>query len=139
MGFGIDLAPAADSWRVVKRAEELDYARAWFLLGEALPRVERGERQVATSRFPQPTAGETYPRKRWSRDPLPGGTIGGALFLDAAVHVTVGDVEIERTVGAAVCLEQASLDLIRRRENPAAEKQGCVAGEGEVMGRSQYL
>jgi 5,10-methylenetetrahydromethanopterin reductase len=30
MDFGINLATAADSWRVVRRAEELGYARAWF-------------------------------------------------------------------------------------------------------------
>src|SRR2546428_13822904 len=30
MDFGISLATAADSWKVVKRAEELGYARAWF-------------------------------------------------------------------------------------------------------------
>jgi 5,10-methylenetetrahydromethanopterin reductase len=30
MDFGINLATAADSWKVVKRAEELGYARAWF-------------------------------------------------------------------------------------------------------------
>jgi hypothetical protein len=28
MDFGINLATSADSWRVVKRAEELGYARA---------------------------------------------------------------------------------------------------------------
>jgi 5,10-methylenetetrahydromethanopterin reductase len=30
MDFGINLATAADSWKIVKRAEELGYARAWF-------------------------------------------------------------------------------------------------------------
>ena len=30
MDFGINLATSADSWRIVKRAEELGYARAWF-------------------------------------------------------------------------------------------------------------
>ena len=30
MDFGIFLAPAADSWTVAKRAEELGYRRAWF-------------------------------------------------------------------------------------------------------------
>src|SRR6266852_9603383 len=30
MDFGIFLAPAADSWKVVQRAEELGYRRAWF-------------------------------------------------------------------------------------------------------------
>src|SRR5262245_143943 len=30
MDFGIFLAPAADSWKIVKRAEELGFARAWF-------------------------------------------------------------------------------------------------------------
>ena len=28
--FGINLATSADSWKVVRRAEELGYARAWF-------------------------------------------------------------------------------------------------------------
>src|SRR6266850_146490 len=30
MDYGINLATAADSWKVVRRAEELGYARAWF-------------------------------------------------------------------------------------------------------------
>ena len=30
MDFGINLAPAADSWKVVKRAEELGFSHAWF-------------------------------------------------------------------------------------------------------------
>jgi 5,10-methylenetetrahydromethanopterin reductase len=30
MDYGIFIAPAADSWKVVKRAEELGYRRAWF-------------------------------------------------------------------------------------------------------------
>ena len=30
MDFGINLAPAADSWKVVKRAEELGCSHAWF-------------------------------------------------------------------------------------------------------------
>jgi alkanesulfonate monooxygenase SsuD/methylene tetrahydromethanopterin reductase-like flavin-dependent oxidoreductase (luciferase family) len=30
MDFGIFLAPAADSWKLVKRAKELGYRRAWF-------------------------------------------------------------------------------------------------------------
>src|SRR5437773_10538768 len=30
MDYDIFLAPAADSWKVVKRAEELGYRRAWF-------------------------------------------------------------------------------------------------------------
>ncbi len=30
MDFGITVATAADSWKVVKRAEELGYTYAWF-------------------------------------------------------------------------------------------------------------
>src|ERR1044071_5699629 len=30
MDYGINLATSADSWQVVKRAEELGYVRAWF-------------------------------------------------------------------------------------------------------------
>src|SRR5688572_23568309 len=30
MDFGINLATAADSWKVVQRAEELGYSSAWF-------------------------------------------------------------------------------------------------------------
>src|SRR5438093_12992533 len=30
MDFGINLATAADSWKVAKRAEQLGYTRAWF-------------------------------------------------------------------------------------------------------------
>ena len=30
MDYGILIAPEAQSWKVVKRAEELGYTRAWF-------------------------------------------------------------------------------------------------------------
>src|SRR5580700_8084461 len=30
MDFGIFIPPLADSWKTVKRAEELGYSRAWF-------------------------------------------------------------------------------------------------------------
>ncbi len=30
MDFGINIAPAADSWKLVKRAEELGFSHAWF-------------------------------------------------------------------------------------------------------------
>ena len=30
MNFGILIPPVADSWKVVKRAEELGFTRAWF-------------------------------------------------------------------------------------------------------------
>ena len=30
MDFGITIATAADSWKVVKRAEELGFTHAWF-------------------------------------------------------------------------------------------------------------
>ena len=30
MDFGIFIPPLADSWKSVKRAEELGYTRAWF-------------------------------------------------------------------------------------------------------------
>jgi 5,10-methylenetetrahydromethanopterin reductase len=30
MDFGINIAPAADSWKVVERAEELGFSHAWF-------------------------------------------------------------------------------------------------------------
>ena len=31
MKFGINIAPAADSWKIVKRAEELGFDNAWFI------------------------------------------------------------------------------------------------------------
>ena len=31
MKYGINLAPAADSWKIVKRAEELGFDNAWFI------------------------------------------------------------------------------------------------------------
>ena len=30
MDFGIFIPPVADSWKLVKRAEELGYTKAWF-------------------------------------------------------------------------------------------------------------
>src|SRR5437667_11903975 len=54
MDFGINLATAADSWRVVKRAEELGYARAWLFDTQMLNAdmfVAMGACAVQTSRI----------------------------------------------------------------------------------------
>jgi 5,10-methylenetetrahydromethanopterin reductase len=52
--FGINLATSADSWKVVKRAEELGYARAWFYDTQMLNAdvfVAMGAAAVQTSRI----------------------------------------------------------------------------------------
>jgi len=54
MDFGINLATAADSWKVVKRAEALGYARAWFYDTQLLNAdmfVGMGAAAVQTSRI----------------------------------------------------------------------------------------
>jgi 5,10-methylenetetrahydromethanopterin reductase len=54
MDFGINLATAADSWKVVKRAEELGFARAWFYDTQMLNAdvfVAMGAAAVQTSRI----------------------------------------------------------------------------------------
>ena len=54
MNIGINLATAADSWKVVKRAEELGYARAWFYDTQLLNAdmfVAMGAAAVQTSRI----------------------------------------------------------------------------------------
>ena len=54
MDFGINLATSADSWKVVKRAEELGYARAWFFDTQLLNAdmfVAMGAAAVQTSRI----------------------------------------------------------------------------------------
>jgi 5,10-methylenetetrahydromethanopterin reductase len=54
MDFGINLATSADSWRVVKRAEELGYSRAWFYDTQLLNAdmfVAMGAAAVQTSRI----------------------------------------------------------------------------------------
>src|SRR6478736_7749310 len=54
MELGINLATAADSWKVVKRAEELGYARAWFYDTQMLNAdmfVAMGAAAVQTSRI----------------------------------------------------------------------------------------
>ena len=54
MDFGINLATSADSWKVVKRAEELGYARAWFYDTQMLNAdvfVAMGAAAVQTSRI----------------------------------------------------------------------------------------
>jgi 5,10-methylenetetrahydromethanopterin reductase len=54
MDFGINLATSADSWTVVKRAEELGYARAWFYDTQLLNAdmfVAMGAAAVQTSRI----------------------------------------------------------------------------------------
>src|SRR5262244_2010433 len=54
MNFDIFLAPAADSWKVVKRAEALGYTRAWFYDTQLLNAdmfVAMGAAAVQTSRI----------------------------------------------------------------------------------------
>jgi 5,10-methylenetetrahydromethanopterin reductase len=54
MDYGINLATSADSWKVVKRAEELGYARAWFFDTQLLNAdmfVAMGAAAVQTSRI----------------------------------------------------------------------------------------
>src|ERR1700741_3961828 len=54
MDFGINLATASDSWKIVKRAEELGYARAWFYDTQMLNAdmfVAMGAAAVQTSRI----------------------------------------------------------------------------------------
>ena len=54
MDFGINLATSADSWKIVKRAEELGYARAWFYDTQLLNAdmfVAMGAAAVQTSRI----------------------------------------------------------------------------------------
>ena len=54
MDFGINLATAADSWKVVKRAEELGFARAWFFDTQLLNAelfVAMGAAAVTTSKI----------------------------------------------------------------------------------------
>ena len=54
MDFGINLATSADSWKVVKRAEELGYTRAWFYDTQLLNAdmfVAMGATAVQTSRI----------------------------------------------------------------------------------------
>ncbi len=54
MDFGINLATSADSWKVVRRAEELGYTRAWFYDTQMLNAdmfVAMGAAAVQTSRI----------------------------------------------------------------------------------------
>ena len=54
MDYGINLATAADSWKVVKRAEELGFTRAWFYDTQLLNAeifVAMGAAAVQTSRI----------------------------------------------------------------------------------------
>jgi 5,10-methylenetetrahydromethanopterin reductase len=54
MDFGINLATSADSWKVVRRAEELGYVRAWFYDTQMLNAdvfVAMGATAVQTSRI----------------------------------------------------------------------------------------
>lgn len=54
MDYGINLATAADSWKVVKRAEELGFTRAWFYDTQLLNAeifVAMGAAAVTTSRI----------------------------------------------------------------------------------------
>ena len=54
MDFGINLATSSDSWKVIKRAEELGYARAWLYDTQMLNAdmfVAMGAAAVQTSRI----------------------------------------------------------------------------------------
>src|SRR5690348_14519968 len=54
MQFGIALSTAADSWKVVARAEELGYRRAWFYdtqMISADPFIAMGVAAVKTARI----------------------------------------------------------------------------------------
>ena len=54
MDYGINLATAADSWKVVKRAEELGFTRAWFYDTQLLNAeifVAMGAAAVTTTRI----------------------------------------------------------------------------------------
>ena len=54
MDYGINLATAADSWKVVKRAEELGFTRAWFYDTQLLNAdifVAMGAAAVTTSKI----------------------------------------------------------------------------------------
>lgn len=54
MDYGINLATSADSWKVVKRAEELGYTRAWFFDTQMLNAdmfVAMGAAAVQTSKI----------------------------------------------------------------------------------------
>ena len=54
MDFGVNLATSADSWKVVRRAEELGYTRAWFYDTQMLNAdmfVAMGAAAVQTSRI----------------------------------------------------------------------------------------
>jgi 5,10-methylenetetrahydromethanopterin reductase len=54
MDFGINLATSADSWKIVRRAEELGYVRAWFYDTQMLNAdmfVAMGAAAVQTSRI----------------------------------------------------------------------------------------
>ena len=54
MDYGINLATSADSWKVVRRAEELGFTRAWFYDTQLLNAdifVAMGAAAVTTSRI----------------------------------------------------------------------------------------
>src|SRR3989442_10118506 len=54
MDYGINLATAADSWKVAKRAEQLGYTRAWFYDTQMLNAdvfVAMGEAAVQTTKI----------------------------------------------------------------------------------------
>ena len=63
MDFGINLATSADSWKIVKRAEELGYARAWFYDTQLLNAdmfVAMGAAAVQTARIRLATGVEEH-------------------------------------------------------------------------------
>ena len=72
INYGINLATAADSWKVVKRAEELGFTRAWFYDTQLLNAeifVAMGAAAVKTSRIRLGT-GVLIPSNRIAHSPV---------------------------------------------------------------------
>jgi len=124
MDFGINLATSADSWKVVKRAEELGYTRAWFYDTQLLNAdmfVAMGAAAVHTSRIRLAT-GVLIPSNRIA--PVAAGALGSLNAL-APGRVDFGistGFTARRTMGLGPVTLEAMREYIR-------VVQGLLAGD----------
>ncbi|MGH7317105.1 MAG: LLM class flavin-dependent oxidoreductase [Candidatus Rokuibacteriota bacterium] len=124
MDFGINLATSADSWKVVKRAEELGYTRAWFYDTQLLNAdmfVAMGAAAVQTSRIRLAT-GVLIPSNRIA--PVAAGALASLNAL-APGRIDFGistGFTARRTMGLRPVALEAMREYIRI-------VQGLLAGE----------
>src|SRR5437763_16512488 len=103
MRFGIMIPAAADSWQVVRRAEELGFSRAWFYDTQMLS----ADPFVAMLGLLQPSAGEVL------IDGVPLTTIGPRAYREHVGAVMQEDLLLSGSIADNICFFDPSFDRER--------------------------